>query len=165
MRLPETCALIGVGFEESTGLIVVSPGFYFGHEHPHIFPAQLPNRGSARITWKWKMPAYSSPKPWSVGTTLAITYSFSVSEAMAANNQQSPGRTGRLFVSTQQHRFNAGRVITRRVRSLWSERDRAVGSFTASQEFVPVNLQHRQPDFVCLCGCALTCTSTDRNRK
>ena len=39
---------------------------------------------------KWKMPAYSSEKLWSSGTTLALTLLFMAILARAASSQQSP---------------------------------------------------------------------------
>lgn len=52
---------------------------------------------SVVITWKWKMPAYPCWKPCPWGTTLWRRWSFRVSDAMAASNQQSPEETQRQF--------------------------------------------------------------------
>ncbi len=53
-------------------------------------PKYIKQKNKKETDLKWKMPAYSSLKLWSSGTTLARTRLFIAMFAMAASSQQSP---------------------------------------------------------------------------
>ncbi len=73
---------------------------YLGRQRSTHKYTQIRNNELADL--KWKIPAYSSLKLWSRGTTLALTRLFIAMFAIAASSQQSPSspctiRKGNLY--------------------------------------------------------------------